>query len=273
MNMLGLLVGQILSEPMPVNAEPVSNKIEWTDEMISQLGVITDAEFAERYDISRYHVYNKRKRLGIAPSAPRKGYNTKHKWPDNESELFKRYTTREISDLLNIPYASVLQRRYMLKIEMDPTITMEDAELTEAERKLRRMAQDKERQQEEKAKAAVVLRGQGKTYQEIAKELKVSMMFISSALKKSQYESKIDTGASAAETSPLLEMDIAMLEMLEKVKIILRTNNINTLGDIVQLSKSELLMLPNFGRTAFADVVLAMEKHGLKIKTHKKQNH
>lgn len=270
MNMLSILVDQVLKEPTPVVYAPAeSTKVEWTAEMLDELGKMTDSAFAEKYNILRHQAYSKRTELGIKPVARTNSGMSKYVWPEDEQALFKKFNNSELAELLNIPYASIQHRRKWLGIEIDMTLVLVDAELTEAERGMRERMREKESHNAEKTAAIHQLRAQGKTYHQISNALGVSLGFISTALLKKITVIEPEEADETAAGQSVLDMAIEKLEIIDKLKLILKGQGINKVGDLVQLTKQDLLRMPNIGRYAFADIVMALEKHGLAIKAVK----
>jgi cyanate lyase len=268
--MLSLLVNQVLQEPTTVEyTQEETIKLEWTAKMIGDLGKMTDADFAEKHKVSHHHVFKKRAELKIKPMPRSRSGVSKYDWPENERELFKRYTSNELAVLLDIPYASVQQRRKSLGVALDLTLKLVDAELTEAERAMREKMREKESRNADKTAKVQQLRAQGMTYHQISNATGVSLGFISTALLKNSMstESKAED-VTAAEQS-VLDITIEQLELIDKLKFTLKSQGVNKVGDLVQLTKQDLLRMPNIGRYAFADIVISLEKFGLKIKMAK----
>ncbi len=92
--------------------------IEWTDEMISRLGIQSDKAIAEILGISPMAVFKKRRELEIGPSQPQTGRSRGASpfWTPERDALLGTASDQKIANQLGIPMHQVAYRRKSLEI-------------------------------------------------------------------------------------------------------------------------------------------------------------
>ncbi len=93
----------------------MTNKINWTDEMLSKLGTVPDSEIAKKYGISRRSVFNKRKELDILPAdgVPNRGTPLVN-WTPELDALLGTMPDVELAEQLGVNRHVVFKRRVKL---------------------------------------------------------------------------------------------------------------------------------------------------------------
>lgn len=82
--------------------------INWTDEMVSQLGTMTDKNFADKYKLKEGTVLAKRNRMGIKPF----GYKYKRlRWTKSQIALLGTDTDKRIAKKLGVTLLTVRKHR------------------------------------------------------------------------------------------------------------------------------------------------------------------
>lgn len=120
---MGVNVGVVVHRRYQLGIEPYqrSDRIQWSEEMLEGLGVVSDVQFANYYGISSSSARIKRIALGIpncygeptlAPALPDKAY-----------AMLGVKTDVEISQLLSVSRINVRLARMVLGIEPPPKVT------------------------------------------------------------------------------------------------------------------------------------------------------
>lgn len=103
---------------IPIKQAPriVHNKFNWTPEIEAQLGTMGDRQLAEHLGVSRTHVTNRRKVLGIAPKDEAVTSSLKFEWTPEMDALLGSTLDKVIAKQLGLSTTSVSKRRNILNI-------------------------------------------------------------------------------------------------------------------------------------------------------------
>jgi hypothetical protein len=249
-----------------------NQKIEWTKEMIDDLTLLEMDEHASKYGISASTSRGMRAKLNFPRRVIKKICQTKkYFWPENERDLFKWNTNYQLVELLGIPYSSINKRRKRIGVETDKSISTTEVVLHENIVQQSMMRQDKKRQNLKEKTQIYTLHEQGVTRGEIALRFNKSTPAISKHLRNDATAKEIKRAMQQSSTpnhvtGNLLASSIDKLEVPLKVIYTLKVAEINTLGELIQYTKADLMGVPNLGRRGFADIVIALEKFGLKLR-------
>lgn len=83
-------------------------KINWTEDMVSELGKMTDKTFADKYGLKEGTVLAKRNRMGIHPF----GYKYKRlRWVKSQVALLGTDTDKRIAKKLGVTLLTVRKHR------------------------------------------------------------------------------------------------------------------------------------------------------------------
>jgi Zn-dependent peptidase ImmA (M78 family) len=98
-----------------INKAPIkrTSKI-WTEECISLLGNITDAELAIKMNIASAHVAQMRNKLGIPVLRADRKKSLRHKWSKKDSRLVGTMSDRDLALKLGVSVQRVAARRRKL---------------------------------------------------------------------------------------------------------------------------------------------------------------
>lgn len=240
--------------------------------MIKDLSLLDMSEHARKYGISLSSSFNKRRVLKL----PRKAFVNEHRykkyvWPENERDLFKWNTNQQLVELLGFPYKAISARRNILGVEMDLSISTTEFALHEKVMQERLVVHTRKRKNLEKKILVYSLHEQKITHKEIASQINRSREQVSSILRSDAISNEIKRALKQDETSVespgnTQELSIEALDITPKLINTLKMAGINTIGELIQYKKGELLRLPNVALRSFADIVIALEKFGLKMR-------
>ena len=63
----------------------------------------------------------------------------------------------------------------------------------------------------------------------------------------------------------LLDLEISKLELNNRAQHCLRAENINTVGELIKFTRTQLLKIPNLGKKSIGEIEVSLKSMGLKL--------